>query len=141
MRLLKNIYIAKELKFNLDFSSFLFIKIILIIGEMAMKSKIIFYGILMSLSIFLLLVSINTNNKNKEVKKVIEQNVISAKYEEGFIVIELESDRENCSTIERYDISLVTIKYNDEEKSYVNKYFNGYGKLKEVILFYNGEIL
>ena len=106
-----------------------------------MKSKIIFYGILMSLSIFLLLVSINTNNKNKEVKKVIEQNVISAKYEEGFIVIELESDRENCSTIERYDISLVTIKYIDEEKSYVNKYFNGYGKLKEVILFYNGESL
>lgn len=93
--------------------------------------------ILLLFSIFLLLVCINTNNKNKEVKKFIEQNVISAKYEEGFIVVELENARENYSTIERYDISLVTIKSTTEEKSYIKKNFNGYGKLISIELFYN----
>lgn len=91
--------------------------------------------------IFLFLVCIKTVKEKKKIKIVREQNVISAKYEDGFIVIELESDKENCSTIERYDISLGTIKYIDEEKSYVNKYFNGYGELEEVILFCNGESL
>lgn len=87
------------------------------------------------------LILINGVETTEEIKTVIEQNVIAAKYEDGFIVVELESDSEKCSTIERYDISLVTIKYIDEEKSCVNKYLNENDKLKKVILFYNDESL
>lgn len=97
--------------------------------------------ILLLFTIFLLLVCINTSNTKKEIKTVREQNVISAKYEDGVIVVELEDEGESFTSIEKYDISLVTIKAIAEEKSYIKKHFNGYGKLKEVILFYNGEIL
>lgn len=47
----------------------------------------------------------------------------------------------NYSSIERYDISLVKRKYSDEENSYVKKYLKRNGKLIEIELFYNSEIL
>lgn len=102
--------------------------------------KYLLRGILFLL-IGLLGIQINYHKQMKEVKTVTQQNIISAKYEDGFIVLEVESERKNYSSIERYDISLVKRKYIEAENSYVKKYFNGYGKLIEIELFYNSEIL
>lgn len=101
---------------------------------------------LLRLVLFLLIgllagIPINHHKQMKEVGTVTEEKVISAKYEDGFIVLEVESERKNYSSIERYDISLVKRKYIEAENSYVKKYFNCYGKLIEIELFYNSEIL
>ena len=102
--------------------------------------KYLLIGILF-LVLGLLVIQINHHKQMKERGAVTEEKVISAKYEDGFIVLEVESEREKYSIIERYDISLVKRKYIEAENSYVKKYFNGYGKLIEIELFYNSEIL
>lgn len=102
--------------------------------------KYLLIGILF-LVIGLLVIQINHHKQMKVRGTVTEEKVISAKYEDGFIVIEVESEGKNYSSIEKYDISLVKRKYIEAENSYVKKYFNGYGKLIEIELFYNSEIL
>lgn len=101
---------------------------------------------LLRLVLFLLIgllagIPINYHKQMKEIGRVTEEKIIAAKYEGGFIVFEVESEKKNYSSIERYDISLVKRKYIEAENSYVKKYFNGYGKLIDIILFYNSEIL
>lgn len=86
-------------------------------------------------------IQINYHKQMKEIGRVTEEKIIAAKYEDGFIVFEVESEKKNYSSIERYDISLVKRRYIETENSYVKKYFNGYGKLIDIILFYNSEIL
>ena len=100
---------------------------------------------LLRVSLFLVIgllagIQINHHKQMKEIGTVTEEKVISAKYEDGFIVLEVESERKNYSSIERYDISLVKRKYSEEENSYVKKYFNRNGKLIEIELFYNESI-
>lgn len=129
----KDIYIVRELKFKV--ASILFI----LKGEIKMKKYLL--GVSLFLVIGLLGIQINHHKQMKEIGTVTEEKVISAKYEDGFIVLEVESERKNYSSIERYDISLVKRKYIEAENSYVKKYFNGYGKLIEIELFYNSEIL
>ena len=80
-------------------------------------------------------------DSKKNIENIVQQNVISAKYDNGFIVFELEDSETNYSNIEKYDIAIVKKKYIKEEKSYVKKYFNGYGRLLKIELFYNDSIL
>lgn len=101
---------------------------------------------LLRVSLFLVIgllagIQINHHKQIKEIETVTEEKVISAKYEDGFIVLEVESERMNYNSIERYDISLVKRKYIEEKNSYAKKNFNRNGKLVKIILFYNSEIL
>lgn len=103
--------------------------------------KYLLRGILFLVIGLLAGIQINYHKQMKEIGRVTEEKIISAKYEDGFIVIEVESEGKNYSSIAKYDISLVKRKYIEEENSYVKKYFNRNGKLVEIELFYNSEIL
>lgn len=77
----------------------------------------------------------------KEVENIVQINVIDAKYDNGFIVIELQNSEDNYNLIERYDISEVKIINIENEKPYLKKYFNKHNKVVYIELFYNDSLI
>ena len=63
-------------------------------------------------------VFMNISNNKKEIKTVIEESVVSSKYDGGFIFLEIRNSKDNKSSIERYNIELVDITPIKEEKIY-----------------------
>ena len=93
-----------------------------------------------AICILLSVVLIMFHNSTKEIDNVIQLNVIDAKYDDGFIIIELE-DSEDHKTIEQYSIKKIAIINTKDKNSYIKKYFNIYGKLLKVELFYNNKLI
>ena len=104
-------------------------------------SKYIPLYISLLISLILLGMCIIWANKKNDVKTVIERNVISARYDDGFIVVEEEDEETNISRIKRYEIDRVNIIDIKEKKPYIKKYFNRNGKLLVIELFYSEGIL
>lgn len=93
-----------------------------------------------AICILLSAVLIMLHNSTKKIDNVIQLNVIDAKYDDGFIIVELE-DSEGHKTIEEYSINKIAIVNTKEKNSYIKKYFNRYGDLLEIELFYNNTLI
>ena len=83
---------------------------------------------------------ISLQNSTKKIDNSIQLNVINAKYNDGFIIIELE-DSEEYKTVEEYSINKIKIINIKEKSPYLKKYFNRYGHLLKVELFYNDSLI
>lgn len=95
---------------------------------------------LIEICILLIGIMISLQNSTKKIDNSIQLNVINAKYNDGFIIIELE-DSEEYKTVEEYSINKIKIINIKEKSPYLKKYFNRYGHLLKVELFYNDSLI
>ena len=103
---------------------------------MLMRGRIFLIGI----CILLIGIMISLQNSTKKIDNSIQLNVINAKYNDGFIIIELE-DSEEYKTVEEYSINKIKIINIKEKSPNLKKYFNRYGHLLKVELFYNDSLI
>lgn len=101
-----------------------------------MRGRIFLIGI----CILLIGTIVILNKKANEVKDVVQLNVINAKYDNGFVIIELE-DSEEYKTVEEYSIDKIKIINIQNEKPYLKKYFTANGRLINIELFYNDSLI
>ena len=95
-----------------------------------MRGRIFLIGI----CILLIGTIVILNKKANEIKDVVQLNVINAKYNDGFIIIELEDSEE-------YSIDKIKIINIQNEKPYLKKYFTDNGRLINIELFYNDSLI
>lgn len=97
---------------------------------MLMRGRIFLIGI----CILLIGIMITLQNSTKKIDNSIQLNVINAKYNDGFIIIELEDSEE-------YSIDKIKIINIQNEKPYLKKYFTDNGRLINIELFYNDSLI
>ncbi len=95
-----------------------------------MRGRIFLIGI----CILLIGTIVILNKKANEIKDVVQLNVINAKYDNGFVIIELEDSEE-------YSIDKIKIINIQNEKPYLKKYFTANGRLINIELFYNDSLI